>query len=478
MNTSVNSSALGQILIVDDVPENLNLLSGMLSSQGYKVNLAPSGKLALKFLESNQPDLILLDIMMPELDGYQVCSQIKAREQTQDIPIIFLSALQEVFDKVKAFSLGANDYITKPFEYQEVLVRVENQLRLRRLSKQLLQQNQQLAEEIAERQRAEKQIKQQKEVLQTIFDQIPVMLVLLDDHNQIQFANQTLKNTLGWTIEDSKNRDFLTQLYPNYQDGQVFLNHLENATSEWQEFSLTIQAEEPLETAWAFIPLNQRERIGIGQDIRIHKQAQDACILEERNRMAREIHDGLAQTFTGIIIHSGAALRVIPETFEATINHIQTVRDLAQSGLAEARRSVAALRPKLLEKGDLCNALNCLINQMKTYTEATLLFDVVGTPYFLFSEVENHLLRIGQEALTNAIKYGHASLITLELIYEPMQLILQIQDNGQGFDPLAVKHGFGFLGMSERAERIGAKLTIQSQLEQGTSVIVLVHRPC
>lgn len=477
MNTSFNYSNFQQILIVDDTPENLNLLSEILSSQGYKVHLAPSGKLALKFLEFNLPDLILLDIMMPQLDGYQVCRAIKTCERTQDIPIIFLSALQEVLDKVRAFSLGAVDYITKPFEYQDVLIRVKTQLRLRKFSKQLLEQNYQLTAEIAERKRVEELVKQQKEVLQTIFDHVPVLLALFDKQNQIQWANRAWKKILGWTIEDLKNRDWLAEFYPDSPDTENLSNHLEKATSEWRDFKIFISEKECLEIAWAFILLSSGERIGIGQYIRDRKQAQDACILEERNRMAREIHDTLAQAFTGIIIHLAAALQVMNRSSEEAITHVQTVQNLAKSGLAEARRSVAALRPQLLEEGDLCNALNCLMNQMKTYTNAILLFNVVGTPYFLLTEVENHLLRIGQEALTNAIKYANASILNLELAYEPTQLILRVQDNGQGFDFVSVKNGFGILGMSERAERIGGTLTIESQLGQGTSVIVCVQCP-
>ncbi len=475
MNTAVNSSASEQILIVDDTPENLNLLSEMLSKQGYKVHLAPSGKLALRFLEFNIPDLILLDIMMPQPDGYQLCSEIKACERTQDIPIIFLSALQEVFDKVRAFSLGACDYITKPFEYQEVLVRVESQLRLRKLSKQLLEKNQQLVTEIADRKRVEEEVKQQKEVLQTIVDHVPVLLGLFDHQNQIQWVNQAWEEKLGWTIEDLRKQDWWIQFEPDDSCTHPLINHFEEASSEWRDFRILIQEEKLLEIAWAFISLSNGQRIAIGQDIRDRKHAQETCILEERNRMAREIHDTLAQAFTGIIIHLGAALQAVKNNSEDAILHIKTVQNLAKSGLAEAKRSVAALRPQLLEEGDLCNALNCLINQMKTYTNATFLFNVVGTPYFLLTEVENNFLRIGQEALTNAIKYSHASVISLELIYEPRQLILRVQDNGQGFDSVAVKTGFGLLGMSERAERIGGTLMIESQLGQGTTVIVSVQ---
>ncbi len=109
----------GDILIVDDTPANLRLLSGMLGEQGYKVRLAPNGKLALMNAQAAPPDLILLDIKMPGLSGYEVCEQLKADPRTRDIPVIFISALDQTEDKVKAFTFGGVDYITKPFRLEE-----------------------------------------------------------------------------------------------------------------------------------------------------------------------------------------------------------------------------------------------------------------------------------------------------------------------------------------------------------------------
>jgi PleD family two-component response regulator len=119
------------ILAVDDTPANLHLLAKMLSNQGYKLRIIPDGEQALSSAQAYPPDLILLDILMPHMDGYEVCSQLKADERTKNIPVIFISALNEGFDKVKAFEVGGLDYITKPFIAEEVIARVENQLRLK-----------------------------------------------------------------------------------------------------------------------------------------------------------------------------------------------------------------------------------------------------------------------------------------------------------------------------------------------------------
>lgn len=125
------------ILVVDDTNINLRFLSGILGEQGYKVRPVSDGYIALSAVRAEPPDLILLDIMMPGLSGYDVCEKLKADELTHDIPVIFISALNEVTDKVKGFSLGGVDYITKPFQIEEVLARVETHLALRNLQKKL-----------------------------------------------------------------------------------------------------------------------------------------------------------------------------------------------------------------------------------------------------------------------------------------------------------------------------------------------------
>ncbi len=155
MNQPYSEKIRRSILIVDDNLNNLALLERILSRKGYEVRLASSGKQALDSVNLTQPDLILLDIMMPGLDGYEVCSLLKASDRTRGIPIIFLSALVELSNKVKAFNTGGVDYITKPFEAVEVVARVENQLRLRELELQLRDKNKMLQREIADREQAE-----------------------------------------------------------------------------------------------------------------------------------------------------------------------------------------------------------------------------------------------------------------------------------------------------------------------------------
>ncbi|MEG4393919.1 response regulator [Microcoleus sp. BROC3] len=166
MNNHQPGTALGNILVVDDTPENLRLLSTMLTHRGYAPRCVINGKMALRACNSNPPDLILLDIMMPEMNGYEVCQHLKSEAKTREIPVIFISAKDEVFDKVNAFAVGAVDYISKPFQFEEVLARIESHLTLRNLQKQLKQQNMLLQEEINSRLAVEKAIHEKNQILQ------------------------------------------------------------------------------------------------------------------------------------------------------------------------------------------------------------------------------------------------------------------------------------------------------------------------
>ena len=139
------------ILVVDDIADNLQILSTTLSKQGYQVRCAKNGSTAIRGASTILPDLILLDIKMPDIDGYQVCQKLKANEQTRHIPVIFLSALGDVLDKVKAFEVGGVDYISKPIQVKEVLVRVENQISLQLANAKITELNQDLEKRVYQR---------------------------------------------------------------------------------------------------------------------------------------------------------------------------------------------------------------------------------------------------------------------------------------------------------------------------------------
>jgi diguanylate cyclase (GGDEF)-like protein len=156
------------ILVVDDTPPNLQLLLTILSRKGYEASGVTDGATVLSNIQKQMPDLVLLDINMPNMNGFEVCQQLKSNSLTCDIPVIFISASDEVLDKVQAFAVGGLDYITKPYQVAEVLARVESQLTLRRLQRQLQEQNERLKQEIHSRIIAENLLQEANEKLETL----------------------------------------------------------------------------------------------------------------------------------------------------------------------------------------------------------------------------------------------------------------------------------------------------------------------
>ncbi len=151
MSDSPAMPVRGNILIVDDTPANLTLLSKMLGDRGYRVRPVPSGTLALRAASSDPPDIILLDISMPDMDGFEVCRLMKEDARLRDIPVIFISALTETEGKVKAFKRGGVDYITKPFQIEEVEARVETHIKLRSAQAELARYNRYLEQLVEEK---------------------------------------------------------------------------------------------------------------------------------------------------------------------------------------------------------------------------------------------------------------------------------------------------------------------------------------
>lgn len=157
MHQNAQEMIPAEILVVDDIPANLRLLTTILSGQGYHVRPANSGQFALRSITYKLPDLILLDVQMPDMDGYEVCAVLKSQENLRDIPVIFISALDAIKDKIRGFSSGGVDFITKPFQAEEVLARVETHLTLRRMQQQLERQNAQLLQASEERLKAQQE---------------------------------------------------------------------------------------------------------------------------------------------------------------------------------------------------------------------------------------------------------------------------------------------------------------------------------
>ncbi|MBW4536492.1 MAG: PAS domain S-box protein [Pleurocapsa minor HA4230-MV1] len=334
--------------------------------------------------------------------------------------------------------------------------------------------------DIDDRKRAEAALQASEAELRALVSAIPDPLFVLTAEGRLVEAVEVKPNQLYRPIEEQIGQT-LHQIFEKEQADE-FLGYVRQVLRTQQmltvEYSLRTAEQETWFSA-RIAPIRHEQVIWLARDITACKRAEAASILSERNRMAREIHDTLAQAFTGILAQVGAANQVLTDDLEATQAHLDLIKELARTGLSEARRSVVALRPQLLEEGSLQSALHRLVAHLRTAAlDATLYYEIEGAVYALPSEVESNLLRIGQEALTNATRHANADEIRVELVYNRDRVCLCVKDNGRGFGVGSIpsSEGFGLLGMSERAERIGAQLTIRSQPGQGTEIIVTVNR--
>ncbi|MDZ8239446.1 MAG: response regulator [Nostoc sp. ChiQUE01a] len=358
----INSSqSKGDILIVDDKPDNLRLLSGLLSDRGYDVRAVMSGSAALMGAKAQPPDLILLDINMPGMDGYNVCQHLKANPFTQDIPVIFISALNEVLDKVKAFEVGGVDYITKPFQEEEVFARIQTQLSLRQMQRILQAQN--------------------------------------DD---LQQAQAELRRLL-------------------------------------------IQEQE----------LNQR--------------IEQMTALEERNRIARDIHDSLGHSLVALNIQMETALTLWKEAPQKAYEFLVEAKQLGSQALNAVRKSVADIRADPLQ-GQLLEVAIANLTQEFHYTTGITPECHLNLSLPFSNSVNTVVYRIVQEGLTNICKHAEATTVQLQIQTTLTELSLILQDNGRGFCIDGNQTGFGLQGMRERVLALAGQLEITSELGNGCKI--------
>ncbi|AQZ69144.1 hypothetical protein BKM31_53625 [[Actinomadura] parvosata subsp. kistnae] len=205
---------------------------------------------------------------------------------------------------------------------------------------------------------------------------------------------------------------------------------------------------------------------------RLLDQARRAGVLDERHRVAGEIHDTLAQDLVALIGQLSAAGRAPHE--DARRRHLDRAAELARRGLSETRRSVRALRPEPLEDTELPDALGHLARSWAETAGVELRFEVTGTPVALAAEVESTLFRVAQEALANVAKHAGATRTALTLSYTDESVLLDIRDDGRGFDPQRPADGFGLDGMRQRARGVGGTLTVESEPGQGTTIAAAV----
>ena len=312
MPTQPANAPKADILIIDDTPENLNLLSTMLSEQGYKVRSVTKGSTGLRGAQAAPPDLILLDVNMPQMNGYEVCQHLKADERTREIPVIFISALGDALDKVKAFRVGGVDYITKPFQVEEVLARIENHLTITRLSQQLQQQNVllseqnlQLSREIEERKQAEEALRQSEarerekaqELEQTLGELKSTQTQLIQAEKMSSLGRMVagiaheLNNPISFI---SGNLSYARQYFQDLLELiQLYQNTYANPTGEIQQLVSKIDLNFLMED-WS--KLMDSMQVGARRIQKIVLSLRNFSRLDEQDLKSVDIHEGIDNT--------------------------------------------------------------------------------------------------------------------------------------------------------------------------------------
>ncbi len=402
------------ILIIDDNPANLGVLFNYLDSYGFEIMVAQDGESGLEKAHYGQPDIILLDAMMPDLDGFEVCRRLKLNEVTQPIPVIFMTVLMNTEDKVKGFTVGAVDYVTKPIQPAELLARLVTHLRLRDLTRQLQTANEQLQKEIAVRQRAEQELKGYRHHLEELVKQRTAELTR---------ANEQLQQEM---IERQQAEEEIRQQSQRLR-------------------ALTARLTEVEET--------------------------------ERRRLARELHDRVGQDLGALDINLNIMRAQIPKDAPKLLHsHLNDSLELLKQVAKQVYDVMADLRSPVLDDYGLVAALNWYGAQFTARTGLKVTVRGEETPRLPLA-TENALFHIAKEALSNVAKHAQAAQVMVTMEADNGLRRLTIADDGLGFDLACLaaptdRQGWGVMSMTERAEAVGGICRIETLPQRGTQVIV------
>lgn len=298
------------IVLVDDVPANLRLLAGILSRPDYMIRPIPDPLMALKLINADPPDIILLDIMMPVMSGYDVCKNLKSDIRTRNIPVIFITARDDIEDKVKGFSLGAVDYITKPFQADEVVARVQMHLKMYALQKSLQEKteemvvlNRQLGQENLARREVENELRESYIWLNSVFNALEEAVVIQSTDRVVTDLNQAAEKMFGYTKDEVKKSSTLIF----HVDKEHYLEFGERITEAFDkgetisfEYSARRKNGEIFPTEHSVAPLKNstQNSIGIVSVVRDLTQKKEA---EEKLRESQKLQTVLE--ITGAVCH-------------------------------------------------------------------------------------------------------------------------------------------------------------------------------
>ncbi len=429
--------AKADILVIDDTPKNLHLLSTMLTERGYKVRSVTKGMTGLRGAIAAPPDLILLDINMPQMNGYQVCEQLKSHEITRDIPVIFISALGDVLDKVKAFDVGGVDFITKPFQIEEVLARIQTHLTLRRLQQKQQAQNLQLQREIDERRRAEETFEKAflacpspiaiTTLSEGTFLAVNPSFLRMSDYTQAEVIGQTAADLQLW-----RSPDLYQQAIAQVAEGKPIYSQELDCQTRRGELRTVLVSIERISLHGESCVLN------IINDITERKRLENEFVSVVSHELRTPMHsligalDLLSTGELGELTDQGKQiLSVATSNTERLIRLVNDILDLERLKSAEITLKTAT-----------CD-IECLFTQaveamqmMANKAQVTLVSEAVALPMNVDCD---RILQTLTNLLSNAIKFSHAGgtvrlTANLQASGEETapQLHIAVSDQGRG----------------------------------------------
>jgi len=471
----LRKNAKSLILVVDDTATNLKLLQAILQPAGYEVITASNGPMALQLAQTLQPQLILLDVKMPGMDGYAVCKNLKESSATRHIPVIFVTSIDDAESETRGFTLGAADYITKPIRVPVILARVKAHIAL-----------------YGQRRRLEG-------MFRDVMEFAPDAFILADMQGSILHVNARAELLFGYRREEliGMQESILIPLRLRPEHDHFRASYIQQPLGRLTGISLQCLrkngSEFPCDINLSSLETNRgRLLMAVVRDVSAHQQAEqalnesqqrlralaaqtEAMREEERKHIAREVHDELGQVLTALRMDmSLLGMRYGAQT-PALLDKLSGMKGLVDRAIQGVRNVAVNLRPAALDMG-LVPAIEWLCSE---FTERTVV------PCHIHAREENISLdetrnvlvfRIAQESLTNITRYAQASRVDVTLKRHKHQLWMDVQDNGCGFDVEATRtqKTFGLLGMRERALALGGTLTITSTPEQGTIIRMMI----
>jgi len=452
------------ILIVDDEAIGRETLAALLAGHAYQLVFASTGTDALAAALAHRPDLILLDVMLPGMDGFEVCRRLRAAPLLAEVPIILVTALDDRDARLRGIAAGADDFMTKPFDRVELQARVLTITRLNRYRQLLLARSR----------------------LDRLIELAPHGLLIVDGTGTIALVNPAMLRLLGAEQDAVLGTHVRAVVVPEQLTRcSAWLAHViaDPAHRAHGEIICVRWNGEhfPAELDAGYVEWNDQPAVQvIIRDITDRKRAE---LLEaERRRIAYDLHDGLAQIVTSTHQFLQAlAYRYHPRSPQAR-TYLEQAQELAHRAVGEVRQIIAGLRPTALDDFGLATALEMQVEALCAEGWAISYETTLGAER-LPPMIETALFRIAQEALTNVRKHAGTTRVRLALECQGPTVRLEVQDWGCGFQPspavgsAGLGERVGLRGMRDRVMLLGGTCHIQSQLGSGTWVVVEVPLP-